>query len=140
MGCELLDENDLKVTVVIEEILEVLGRALSTEFHVLVSDGSRLVRLLGGEVEMHGRKTWLVDPSIPVDSSENSVSLGLVEVVLDKVFPVESELVGDDRSLLVIENVLPEESLEHILTNEALKIVKKLEALVIRNGRESIIR
>jgi len=32
VGCELLDENDLKVTVVIEEILEVLGRALSPSF------------------------------------------------------------------------------------------------------------
>jgi len=42
------------------------------------------------EIELNWRKTWLVDPSIPVNRLEDSIGLSLVEVVLDEVFPVHS--------------------------------------------------
>lgn len=86
------------------------------------------------------RKTGLVDPLAPVHLGNDSVHLRLVVGASNIRLPSRPELSSLNRCLLVVQNILPEESLEIVFSNQALQEGKELESLLIRNSTEGIVR
>lgn len=132
---EPFKENDLQVTVIIIKVSKVIWRRSTSKCNIIIC---KLLCLFGGlsaEIKDYWRKSWLVNPSIPVDLTEDLVDLGSIVIFIFNIFfKGESEIISSQGGLSIVKNVLTEHLLEVIWADESLKVIQKLEALLIRNG------
>lgn len=136
-------EHNLQVRVVSKVVLVVLWRGGAVQSNVGEGKCFRLIRLWGSEVELDGRQTWLEHPGFPVDTAKDLVDLlsGQVwDLVLNEELPGFTELDRGDACELVLGDVEVEEVLHLRATDEGLEIIEKLEALLVGDLAEGVVR
>jgi hypothetical protein len=88
---------------------------------------------------VNGGKSALEYPGVPLNLTKDAVGVVSIIVVLNPFLPGGTKDVHSNAGLLVLKKVVLKESLHLILTNNRFDVVEELEALLIRNFRESIV-
>jgi len=132
-------EDNLSVRVVAEVILESSGRSFAVVVNVFVGKSSRFVAGLCGEVQVDGSEGALVYPGVPLNLTKDAVGVKSIIVILNPSFPGGTKNILSDTGSSVLEEVVLKELLHLFLTNHGFNVVEELEALLVRDLRESIV-
>lgn len=124
-------EDSLQVRVELGVLIHVGRRGFATKLDVLKGKLDSLLGHISRKVEMDRCKLGLEEPGLPVDGAEDFVNLSAIKVIVDPLLPGLTQLNRGDALLRVSQDVGLEEVLEEVLTNKALHVVEKLEALFI---------